>query len=505
MSHIVAFAVPKSANLYRLPIATTLIQFIEYDFTYFWEQCLELAHKSRSTGEYDWDQAAALREYIRPCHPYYNVLIHTDFEKVALDCIIDFICHSENIGLEELWVRTISPKDSFSKEVFTRISEYKTGNAINQWANLLRMQEYAAAKASFLFDGPQTTIAEYTARKQYYDLAFYVAASEMGFGPEELPHTKRYTPALLPTAPVTLSKMSHVLLPAIRPLIQEKYNKLPGKRTDSFHDQASGMAINAMMHLRRPAPLEMLAAIESFGKLPQEVYLPTCFKAILDLEFDKMLEYSMVLEKNSETGRWAVCSLSGELPEPEEAISPEILGSLSSDIDAGFAAALAENPALTGVSPSRDDFPGEVPASVPEVFVHTPDSAAIVSDEPADEAPAQPVDSLEEGGSPAAGVAQQAASLSTGRHRPEQVRHLANNPMRSPSGRKNAQNINVRCQLLYTALYSQIGKNMSEEEFQEWSQSLMGIRRSIIKKEMGVDDLEKYLDATDEVYKPILA
>lgn len=480
MSHIIAFAVPKSNNLYRLPVGSTLLHFMEYDFTYFWEQSLELAHKSRSTGEYDWDQAVALREYIRPCHPYYNVLIHTDFEKIALDCIIDFICHSEGVGLEELWVRYISPKDSFGKEIFARISEYKTGNAINQWANLLRMQEYATAKAAFLFDGAQATAAEYAARKQYYDLAFFVAAREMGYTAEELPHTKRYPAALLPNASVILGKMSNTILPVVRPLVQEKRGKLQGKRTNAFHDQSSGLAINAMMNLRRPAPLEMRAAIESFRQLPEEVYMPTSFKAILDLEFDKMLENGIVLQRSPETGRFVVANLSGEVQAAEEPLPPEILDSLSSDMEDGFAT-LEEEP-----SPAPAPDMAVPPALSPYHSASLPTPPAPVEEEPplAAEEPDIPSDSS---------------------YRPSLVQSLADDPLRSPSQRKDTQNINVRCQLLYTALYGQIGKRLSEEEFQMWSHHLMSIRRSIIKKEMDTDDLEKYLDATEEVYRASIA
>ena len=493
MSKVIAFTVPKSSGLYQLELADTLVGFLDYDFTYFWEQCLELAHKSRLTGEYYADYSRTLKEYIRTCHPYYNVLIHTDFDKIVLDCILDFISLSESVGLEELWVRYISAKDSFGREVFARISEYKTGSAINQWANLLRMQEYAAAKAAFVFDGGLVSPYEYNARKQYFDLAFSLAATEMGYRHEELPSVKRSPVSLLPEAAEISARVTNSLLPAVRPLVHEKRPKHSGKKSNCMQDQAAGLVFNAIAELRRPGPVEMEAATDFFREQPQEVYFPTCLKAIIDLEFDKMLENGLILKRKPDGKGYVIAGHFGrDIPvaaqitpqqppaehvkeyappvvEPPEPAEPEELTEP--------AATVTDEPVI-----SENTLAGNVvypapPVTLPNVDATPEEVAAAAKPEP----PPAPAETA-----------------------PKKVQRIASQPERVPSGKKTAQNINVRCQLVYTALYACVtNKTMSETEFEEWSHQLMGIRRSIIKRDMTVDDLERYLDATEEIYPQI--
>ena len=133
-------------------------------------------------------------------------MINFDFDDVAIDCIIEYICRNENIGLEALWARCISPKNSYEKVIFKRISEYKTNRAINQWINLLRIQEYAKTKVAFIFNGEISSIPEYTARCKYFDLAYSVVAKETGYSSDELPAVQEYSVARMPNSVFIISK-----------------------------------------------------------------------------------------------------------------------------------------------------------------------------------------------------------------------------------------------------------------------------------------------------------
>lgn len=539
MNQAIAFSVPNSSSLYRLDLAESLIGFIEFDFTYFWEQCLDFAHRSRAKGEFDPEEASVLKEYIRQCYPYCNVLIRTDFDKIVLDCVIDFICHSEKIGLEELWVRNISAKKPYGRDIFARISEYKTGNAISQWANLLRMQEYAASKAAFLFDKPAKDIGEYLARKQYYDLAFSIAAQEMGCEAEDLPVTMRYSTALLPTAPVSLNKVAMPILPTVRSLIGDKKVKLNGKNTDCMRDQAAGLVFNAISRLPQPGPLEMLAALESLRTYPAEVYMPTSLKAVLDLEFDKMLEKNLVLQLVPETGRYTVLSLAEDNTDEQE---EEIASALA---QAGYEPAEPEPPVFEELEEetelgleeeNEEDLSEQIEETEDEEISELAEEDGISepqggeeeaveesSDEPEQEADGEAGISEEKSGaveaeeSPSeegqASVAvaesyeerlRELLAVTPDEQRPALIQQLAMEPERIPSARRTGQNINVRCQLLHTTLYACVNQSMTEEEFQEWSHHLLGLRRSIIKHDSSVDDLEKFLDVSEEVYASIL-
>ncbi|MBE6838458.1 MAG: hypothetical protein E7507_02795 [Ruminococcus sp.] len=295
----IVFVTKSNNNFYKLEIAKTLLHFIEYDFTYFWEQCLDLGRTSRKLGSYSSTSFRAVKSLITKCHPYYEAQINSDFEHIALDCLIEYICHSEGIGLEELWTRCISPKNAYEKALFTRISEYKTNRAINQWANLMRIQEYARAKLSYIFDGDVTTKEMYNVRKGYFDLAFSVMAKELGFPSSELPSVKCYNASLMPNSAFMVSRVSKLILKKINPIIDEvedlSYSRNVNR--DCMRDQMSLDAFTFLRGLKRPDGMELEASRETFGNLGTEYYLPDCFKAIIDLEFDKMIDAGIFLQK----------------------------------------------------------------------------------------------------------------------------------------------------------------------------------------------------------------
>lgn len=301
---IILFATKNNNNFYKLELSKTLLHFIEYDFTYFWEQCIELGKSSRIQGGVSSKQFSILKSNIAKCHPYYEAQMNSDFEHVVLDCIIEYICHSENIGLEELWARCITPKNLYEKSIFARISEYKTNRAINQWANIMRIQEYAKAKLAFLFDGEPSSENLYRTRKEYFDLTFSVAAKELGFPSSELPAMKRYNPSLMPNAPFMLGKISKGVLRRISDIIDSAQEPNYRRVSECMRDQIGLDAFSYVKNLPRPGDLEMSAAAEAFGSIAQEIYMPDSFKSIIDLEFDKMLEQKIFMQKCEKCGKY---------------------------------------------------------------------------------------------------------------------------------------------------------------------------------------------------------
>jgi hypothetical protein len=199
-------------------VGLTLSRFIGFDLEYFGEQCAQIYRRQLSGGEDALAKALALKELLRNCHPYVAALLHDEFDKVALDCIIEYMCASEDTGLEELWVRNLSAKDVFGQAVFERITDYKAGYAINQWTNLKRMRAYAQTKAAVIYGGTEAEYSVHKARKLYYDTAFRLTASMLGFGSGDLPNVKV---SGIPFLPESLDMMKNAVN-ILEPVIQKK-------------------------------------------------------------------------------------------------------------------------------------------------------------------------------------------------------------------------------------------------------------------------------------------
>lgn len=298
------FVTNNNNSFYKIEIAKTLLHFIEYDFTYFWEQCIDLGKNSRKEGTYSSKQFNIVKNLIIKCHPYYEAKINSDFEQIALDCIIEYICHSENIGLEELWSRCITPKNLYEKAIFSRISEYKTNRAINQWSNIMRAQEYAKKKLDFIFSGEQVTKADYFSRKCYFDLTYSVAAKEIGFPSAQLPYVKYYNAEQMPNSAFMLSKVSKTILKQINDIVD---NAEPVKYTNVNETVSDQLGLDAFAYIKnvpRPTDMEIRKANETFQNYVGGIYVAESFKAIIDLEIDKMFEENILLQQCKMCGRY---------------------------------------------------------------------------------------------------------------------------------------------------------------------------------------------------------
>lgn len=432
VNDVIAFYVPGSNTLHSLRLGHTITSFILSDFSYFAEQCIEAAQKYQRTGENTLEKAVVLKEYIRGCHPYCSALINTEFNKIVIDCIIDYLCTSNDASLEELWVKNLSAADEFGKAVFRRITEYKTGYSINQWKNLLRMQVYTATKAAIIYGGGEASIEEHRARKLYFDMAFMLSAQELGGG--ELPYVKACSIPFLPASPSILKNAANTLEPMVKAMTGGRKVNPPVKGRNCTHDQVAGLAVNAIMSLRSPLPSEIDHLIKMYSGLPDEVYEPSSFKAIIDLEFDKLLERGIYLRPKG-SGYIPARYTDGKSVFEEEPL-----------------------PQTDGDYPADNTEINSAPIKLPRT-VEPPESERIKT-----------------------------------------IIYMTEDPARKYTGRRTMQEINARCNLIWSAMQIRTGWNMTVSERNEWFRQLTQIRYGIGTGELTPGVLDKFLDATEEVF-----
>lgn len=309
----IQFAVRDNNNFFKLELSKALLHLIEFDFTYFWEKCIDAGRAAKKTGRLPQNDVSNAKATVSGFHPYVEALINDDFSDIVTDCIIEYICHSERISLEELWVRCISPKTPYEEAIFNRISKYKTGKASNQWANIVRIQEYARNKTAFIYDcdDEQKVPLPYDilhTRKEYFDLACSVAANELGIQGDKCPSVKFGAPALMPNATFMNSKISREIYRRFSAAIEdgEDMTVPESKNCAYLKDKIAMNAYSIVRGMKRPDDPDMKFAVEELKDNAVEIYMPDSFKAVVDLEFDLMMKYNIVLRKCESCGRYFV-------------------------------------------------------------------------------------------------------------------------------------------------------------------------------------------------------
>ena len=102
--------------------------------------------------------------------------------------------------------------NDFEKAIFARLSEYRHNRAINEWVNLLKLQEYAVTKVDFVFGTDISGPSEAGNRANYFDLMFNVAANEQGFPIDEIGASDIYSIGRVPNSPFVLSNASREIM-----------------------------------------------------------------------------------------------------------------------------------------------------------------------------------------------------------------------------------------------------------------------------------------------------
>lgn len=446
---IVRFAVYDNTNFYKIELSRTLLHFTEFDFTYFWEQCIEAGKTARKTGRLPQNIVSGAKTVIGRAHPYIEACVGTDYSEIVTDCIIEYICHSERIGLEELWARCISPKNPYEEAIFRRISEYKANRAMNRWTSIVRLQEYAKNKMSFIFDTDDagTILSDSTvrARKEYFDLALSVAANELGCPGTSLPSVKLCTPSTLPNAAFVVGKVSKSIYRRFADELADGRDLSAMEKRDcsKIRDQLAMEAYSYVKGMTRPNEIEMNFALEAIRENPAELYYPDSLKAAIDLEFELMVRNKIYMRKCENCGR--------------------------------FFAALDDNTRCDRVNSSgktcRRQYEELVESITGEArgnMQKSEENPAAENSETANAAEISPVSSLVP---------------------PPEIHE----PVIVPKETEK------RAQKLYNALYKRVNKGIDENEFKEWSQYLSNMKRNLKIGEATLKQYEEFLDYSDRL------
>lgn len=446
MENIVRFAVADNNNFYRLELSKTLLHFIEFDFTYFWEQCIEAGRAARKSGRLPQNIISNAKTAIVGAHPYIEACINTDYAEIAVDCIIEYICHSERIGLEELWARCISPKNLYETAIFRRISEYKTNRAMNRWTSIVRLQEYARNKTEFIFGTeesykpvPAETVR---ARKEYFDLAVSVAANELGCPAGAMPSVKIYSPAALPNAAFAVSKVAKAIYRRFSEALAQAQDLSGLKNTEKLGDQIAMEAYNYVKNMTRPGELDMNFASETIRMNPPELYMPDSLKAAIDLEFELMYQRDIALRKCESCGRYFTAS--DDNPRCDRVNSS---GKTCRRQYEELCEAIAMETVKETVKAAEEE--------TGQLFMED------IAPPPAVPAPPKPV------------------------------------PVAIPKETEK------RSHKLYNALYKRINKGIDENEFKEWSQYLSNMKRNLKIGEATLAQFDEFLEYSDRLYEEV--
>lgn len=447
---------------------------MEFDFTYFWEQCIEAGRNARKTGRISQNMVNMAMNALVKCHPYVEACASTEFSSVVLDCIIAYICHSEGIGLEELWARCISPKSLYEKAIFNRVSEYKTGRGINQWINIVRMQEYARSKIKFIYECDSNVMLrpeDYRTRMEYFDLAFSVAANETGCPMDKLPSVKMYTPSTLPDSVFMMGRMSKNIYRRLSEVLRDADMWEEKALNDHNRDQTALDAFSYVKDMPRPGENDMRFALEAVSELPDTVYVPDSFKAIIDLEFTLMPQKGIYMSKCPRCGRFFVRDLDEKSPYCHRVNSSGMTCTEQINEELGIAAMkrgevlpqeeknVSETTTVGNETEEKSNIeaveiisgPEPVPEAVPEIH-HEPAKPVIF-----DEKPSQPIEIPKE--------------------------------------------LEKRCQRVYNMLYKRIGTLMTEKEFREWSGYLSDTKRDLREGNAEISQMEEFLDYWETAVK----
>ncbi|MGN0670647.1 MAG: hypothetical protein ACI4JZ_08855, partial [Oscillospiraceae bacterium] len=122
-----------SNEIFLLRYPSSVLDFCGFDLSYFAKSAIDACSEAQKTGKINPDVFAQLRRDIQNAHCYIEHNIRTTYEKVAIDCWIDYLCRRDNIGTGTLWNRYISCRTPFDKLVFSRLCEFRYNRAINEW------------------------------------------------------------------------------------------------------------------------------------------------------------------------------------------------------------------------------------------------------------------------------------------------------------------------------------------------------------------------------------
>ena len=343
MERVLNLAGKNSSEIFQLRYPFSLLSFCDYDLSYFAENAVAVCDEALRSGELDADRVTDLRNSLRNMHVYIEHNLRTVYDKIVLDCWIDYICRRDNIGTAALWNRFIDCKTAFEKAVFVRLCEYRYNKGINEWLNLVRVQDYAKNKVYFLFSKELTGVEEASARRNYFDLMFSVTARELGCRLEDLGVTQVFSAGRAPSAPFMYPSISKdIMKNALADFdYSDDYSDI-----GSYEIMADQIAMDAFSHMKSALAQELGSynmSRPAMENAPGKIYMPCGLKAAVDLEIDALLESGGWLARCKRCGRYYVrdseyteeyCSLPGpggrtcleiyEAEHPRSRVTPEM-------------------------------------------------------------------------------------------------------------------------------------------------------------------------------------
>lgn len=288
-----------SNDLYTVSVPSNLLNFCNFDFTYFMEESSRLCRECMKTGEYPLDEINTIKSAIISCHKYYENNMRGTFDKIVVDSWIEYICRQGEIGTSTLWNTFAGCKNSFQRAVFQRLSEFRSHHAINQWVNLLKMQEYAKKKLDFVFGCKLDSVNDAMGRLNLFDLMFSVAANEQGYSLDAIGSVKVFKGGRLPNAPFVFGGAAKEV---IRNLFKEVHfaESLPyAGRFEGPMSDWEAMDSFAVIKNHLPEYSDNVAntIMKSMARLAETVYMPSGFKAMIDLEIDTLVNSGAFLQR----------------------------------------------------------------------------------------------------------------------------------------------------------------------------------------------------------------
>ncbi|MDR0974926.1 MAG: DUF6076 domain-containing protein [Ruminococcus sp.] len=502
---------------FKLEVGRSLLTFSEFDFTFFWETAIEAGRQAKRTGTLPKATMDSARASISKAHPFIYAGRDGDYSDIVIDCIIEYICRSERLSEDELWMRCISSKIPYEAAIFKRISEYKTFHAANEWAIVSGLQKYVKDKINFIYDGEHQTSLKCHTLKQYFDLAYSIASNECSIPKTALPSIRVYNPCLAPSAAFAVSSSA---AKSIYKRLEEQLMNVPDLsgydkyNTEVLEDKFASLAYSYCTGLTRPQEPEEELFVTALENLPEKVYVVSSLKALIDLEFDIMSETGVHLKRCENCDRYFLITATGfgekycdrinstgltckalaeakpkpllnypdtedllktaqqYAPQPQQYSQPPVPPQQYAPQTQQYAQ--PTTPPVQQYSPPLEFPPSEYP---PDEL----DSVPFTTNIPAKPTPTPVVDKTE--------------------YFPEigdvHIKYSA--PKREFAPAEIPDNLEKRCQSLYNSIYKRVDKSISEHEFREWSQYLSNMKRNVKTGEGNIEQLVKFLDYSDKL------
>ena len=297
--------VGKTSNeIFMLRYPRSVLNFCDYDLAYFAENAVAVCDRALRDGEPDFERMTDLRNSLKGAHVYIEHHLRTTYDRIVTDCWIDYVCRRDNVGTGALWNRFIGCHTAFEKMVFQRLCDYRYNRAINEWLNLVRIQDYTKTKLNFIFSRQLSGAEEAAARRNYFDLMFSVAAKEMGCHLEDLGVTKIFSVGRLPSAPFLLPNVSKDIVKNLLADFDYSEDYSDTVIDDTISDQ---VAMDAFAHIKGGLAQEFDSYNVtrcSMENISSDVYMPCSFKAAVDLEIDALIESGGWLSRCKRCGRY---------------------------------------------------------------------------------------------------------------------------------------------------------------------------------------------------------